>query len=155
MIARIDLVRLAHEETQGFISLHFAFSEMAHAVHKLVPTGDGFAELRFHCLRIEAGIVRNFDGSASTGQSDGLGVVTHDPDRGKRCRGGQGAVIGRRQQQITVYLVFALRGCDLPRTRQRPEFAAAFEYAGRFQVVARDLGEISVEFQQLAGCTVW
>ena len=39
----------------------------------------------------------------------------------------------------------------MPGTRQRPELAAAFEYASGFQLIAGDLGQIPVELQHFAG----
>ncbi|MCY1432933.1 hypothetical protein D9M71_489500 [compost metagenome] len=77
--------------------LDLALSEMAHAVHELVPTGDGYAELLLHCLRIEACVMRHLNRTRCAVQGYGQCVVAHHPNGGGCCRGCQGAVAGGGQ----------------------------------------------------------
>ncbi len=129
--------------------LHLAFSQMAHAIHEVVPLRDGDTELILHYVRIEASVVRHLDGSTCTVQGDGQGVITDHAHRSRRCSGGQGAVTRRSQQQVAVDLVVTLDRRALPGARQCPELATTLEHASGFQLISRDLGEIPVKLQNL------
>ncbi|MNR08539.1 hypothetical protein D3C85_1247030 [compost metagenome] len=127
--------------------LHFAFGQRTHAVHKVVPLRDGDSELLLYCLRVEACVVRHLDRAAGAVQGDGQGVVANHTYGSGCCRGGQGAVAGRGQQQVTVDLIVTLERSTLTGTRQCPELATTFEYPRSLQLVAGDLGEVTIKLQ--------
>ncbi|MNL07749.1 hypothetical protein D3C87_1284370 [compost metagenome] len=139
------------EVVQRLLPLDLAFGQLLHAVHEVVPLGDGNPQLLLDGVGIEAGVMRHPDGMAGAVQRDGQGVVADHPDGGRGDGSGEGAVARGGEQQVAIDDVRALEDGLLAGARQCPELASGLEHAGGFHLVAADLGEIAIELKHRPG----
>lgn len=93
--------------------------------------------------------MRNFDCAHAVAQRNGKGVVADDTDGSELRRGRQGSIAGCRQQKIAVDFITAFERDRLAGTSQGPELLAVLEYTCRFQLLASDFSQVTVELQDL------
>ena len=146
---RSGVTQHLHKKAKGFFGLNFAFGEGAHPEHEFVPLRDGNAQLFFDSSWIKACAVRHLDGVGGAVQGDTQGVVADHANGGRGCGGRKCAVAGGCQQQIAVDLIIALQRRCLAGFGECPELATPFKHSCGFQLVAGELRQVSVEFQNL------